>query len=275
MIKKIFVFLFPLLLSVTVQCLANSSDGFPNGPGREEELAKIVGEAYVWNHYWYNDWEKNFQKYFEIGMVKTIGICFNGSKNEEEKHYIIFFDGLPSNLSFSKIGNLWYASDVIDDYSDERIPADLKIKKYLNYKSNQPTPIQEFKIVIDKKVLKIIDFGNFNKEKKDFVEAIFLKRFSNDTGFIRNIPKVGILIKVGNFNFKYPFFYYYIENPGKEIQNLGVCQFNTETKEPIFNDLMVPADVPFIKKKYMHVIKRINENGITFRYKDGKFTVAK
>lgn len=279
MMKKNYFLTFIFALLATVKCFADGVDGFPNEPGKEKELSKLIGEAYVWNHYWYNDWRKDFDKVFKVGKKEKIGVCFADNKSKEEKGYRIFFDKLPADMTFFKQNNSWYAPDVVGGYcDDERTSRKESLREYLDFKAKQTAPLKEFWILLGKDVFGVLNFGPFGEEKKKFIERVFLDRIlkGNDLKFIQKCAKrdskTGIVIKVGNFNFKYPVFYYYIEglNSDKGMPFLGYVNFDTETKKIFFDDL-ISSEVPPVNKKYEQVIKRIDQTGMTFKYINGRF----
>ncbi len=277
MIKKYYFFILLFVFAAPMKCLADKLDGFPNESGREKELATLVGEAYVWNHYWYNDWGKDFEKVFKVGRKEKIGVCLIDNKMKEEKGYGIFFDKLPAELFFYKQNNSWYAPDVSCDYIDERTSKKQNIKDYIDFKAKQSAPIKEFSVFFDKEVLNVLNFGPFNGEKRKFVKEIFLDRIlkGSDLEFIQKNEensKKGILIKVGNFNFNYPIFYYYVEglNDDEGIPYLGFVNFDTETRK-VFQDDLISGEVQPIKRKYKNALKRIDQTGLTLRYMNGRF----
>lgn len=282
--SKIFMILSVFLAGVSC-CPADNVDGFPNETGKEKELAKLVGEAYVWNHFWFNDWGKNFDKGLKIGKKETVGVSVIDDKVKKQKGYSIFFDSLPSDLSFYKDGS-WWAPDVLEDYNDERLSLSENKKAYLDSKAMHSDSMKSFEVRFDKNIFKVLDFGKFGVDKKKFVEDVFVKKiFVEDIDSFRKVisrnSKNGISIRVGNFNLNYPVFYYYVEGldyeggeEGKGMPYLGSVLFDPKTRNLIHNDI-VGNDVKPIKRKYKNAISRIRQTGITLRYKDGHFVETK
>jgi hypothetical protein len=257
-------------------CLADSVDGFPNEPGKEKELATLVGEAYVWNHYWFNDWGKDFDRVFRARKKEIIGVCSVDDVLNKQKGYSIFFDNLPGELSFYKDGS-WWAMDVITDYKDERLLPTENKKEYFDSKAMHLESMKNLEVYFDKNIFGVLNFGKFGAEKKKFVKDVFLKKiFAEDMDSYRDIinrnSKNGILIKVGNFNFNYCVFYYYVEGLNYEdgVPYFGTVYFDPKTGKAIHNELIGGQVKPTIKK-YKNAIKRIDQDGMIFKYVNGKF----
>lgn len=279
---NVWLFTFLIFFIVVSKSFADSADGFPNVPGKEAELAKLVGEVYVWNHWWFQDWKNNFDKNFELGKREVVGVCFNGHDDKENMGYNIFFDKLIADISFFKQADSWYVPGIVDDYQSFVGSGISERSEYFEFEKKQLCPIKEFTVVFNKDVFNVLDFGKFTDEKKKFVEKSLMeliftkKRLNWMKKNLDVIPENEIVIKVGNFNFNYPVFYYYIVGLnydggyGEEVMPyLGFVYFDIKSRKAFCEDFIASDGI--LRRKYKNAISRIDQTSATLYYKNGKF----